>query len=249
MSASGLYGSSRACAAIVAYADCYLGAAVEDVIHAHLAAAPQRLRGVRIHAHWDPEFNLGPKRKLPEALRIPAFREGFARIAPLGLSCDVLVFQTQLLDLADLAQAFPETSIILNHVGMPLGAGRFSGRQREEFEVVRRGVQRLVRCPNVWMKVGGLGMKEIGLGLWGRAPADSEEVAAAYRPYVDLCLQTFGPSRCMFESNFPVDRPSASYAVLWNAFKRLATGYSAAEKRELFAGTARRAYRLNPQPE
>jgi predicted TIM-barrel fold metal-dependent hydrolase len=248
MSASGLYGPARACAAIVAYADCHLGAKVEEVLHAHLAAAPTRLRGVRVHAHWDPEFDLGPKRKLPGALRLPEFREGFAKLAPLGLSCDVLVFQTQLLDLVDLAQAFPETAIILNHVGMPLGEGRFRGRLKEQFEVVRRGVLALAHCPNVWMKVGGLGMREMGLGLWNRQPAaSSAEVAAAYRPYVELCLQAFGPSRCMFESNFPVDRPSAGYVVLWNAFKRLAAGYSGPEKRELFAGTARRAYRLTEQ--
>jgi predicted TIM-barrel fold metal-dependent hydrolase len=221
---------------------------VEEVLHAHLSAAPARLRGVRVHAHWDPEFDLGPKRKLPGALGLPVFREGFAKIAPLGLSCDVLVFPTQLPDLVDLAHAFPDSRIILNHVAMPLGEGRFRSTRNEQFEAVRTGVQSLARCPNVWMKVGGLGMREIGLGMWNRQPpASSEELASAYRPYVELCLQSFGPFRCMFESNFPVDRPSGSYAVVWNAFKRLASGYSSEEKRELFGGTARRAYRLSIQ--
>jgi predicted TIM-barrel fold metal-dependent hydrolase len=155
------------------------------------------------------------------------------------------LFHPQLPLLTDLARSFPATTIILNHVGAPLGVGPYAGRRAEIFDEWRKSLAELARCPNVVVKVGGLGMLFFGFGFEHRdVPASSDELAAAWRPYVETCIDTFGHDRCMFESNFPVDKQSCSYATLWNAFKRIAAGCSTAEKSALFFGTANRIYRL-----
>ena len=156
-------------------------------------------------------------------------------------------YHTQLDQVADLARAFPGTRIVLDHVGGPIGIGRFAGRRDEVYADWCRAIDRIAACANVVVKLGGLAMRLGGFSFHrGAEPPPSEELAAAWRPYVDRCIQSFGPDRCMFESNFPVDKGSCSYAVLWNAFKRLAQGYTAAEKAALFSETARKAYRLPP---
>lgn len=247
MSASGIYGDIRACAGIVGHADLTLGARVREVLEAHLAAGGGRFRGVRQSASYDadPEV-LGPlARQGPELYRRAEFREGFAQLAPLGLSFDAWMLEPQLPDVIDLATAFPDTSIILDHVGTPLGIGSYSGRRDERFGVWRDNIRELARRPNVNVKVGGLAMVFPGFpSLLADPPAPSEQLAAEWKPYVETCIEAFGAERCMFESNFPVDILSCDYAVLWNAFKRLAAGASAEEKAALFAGTARRIYRL-----
>jgi predicted TIM-barrel fold metal-dependent hydrolase len=182
----------------------------------------------------------------PGLLGQAKYREGFARLAPLGLSYDAWLFHTQLGELVELAQSFPETTIVLNHCGGPIGVGSYAARRQEVVELWRRGIGALAKCGNVYVKVGGLGTAVIGFDVYDRRiPASSEELALAWRVYIEPCIQTFGPNRCMFESNFPVDKRSFSYAVMWNAFKRLAEPYSAEERRALFAGTAATAYRLN----
>jgi len=248
MSASGIYGDVRACAGIVGHVDLRLGAAVEDVLRAHLAAAPARFRGIRqIAAYDDDALVLGPLAgRVPAGLyRDRSFREGFAALARLGLSFDAWLLEPQLPDLIDLARAFPETTIVLDHVGTPLGIGAYAGRREERFAVWRQNVETLARSPNVVVKLGGLAMPFPGFP-WSYTdrPRSSEELAAAWRPYIDVCIQAFGPARAMFESNFPVDGFSCGYDVLWNALKRTAAGYSAAEKTALFSGTATRVYRL-----
>jgi predicted TIM-barrel fold metal-dependent hydrolase len=172
-------------------------------------------------------------------------REGFARLHPLGLSFDAWMYHTQLGELADLARAFPETPIVLNHVGGSIGIGPYAGHRDEVFAVWRAGIEELARCPNVHVKLGGLGMRLFGFDLHqGDMPPSSEQLAAAWRPYVETCIAAFGANRAMFESNFPVDKGGGSYHVFWNAFKRIAAGCSAAEKAALFSGTASRFYRL-----
>ena len=180
---------------------------------------------------------------------LAAFRAGFARLAPLGLSFDAWLFFTQIGELTALARAYPETPIVLDHVGGPLGVGAYAGRRDEVFGRWAVAIRDLATCPNVCVKLGGLGMAGAGLDLHARPePPSSEALAAAWRPYMETCIEAFGAARCMFESNFPVDKGMCGYAVLWNAFKRLAAGASATEKAALFSGTAVRAYRLDRLP-
>ena len=143
-------------------------------------------------------------------------------------------------------RAFPDTTIIVNHCGGPLGIGPYAGKHDEMYPAWKAGTQELAKCPNLYMKLGGLANPFFSGLSFRNLPAapSSQQLADAFRPYVEVCIQAFGPDRCMFESNFPADKESCSYPVLWNAFKRLAAGYSAAEKQAMFSGTATRAYRL-----
>ena len=249
MSASGGYGTVRACAGIVGHADLHrLGAAVEPVLQAHLRAGGGRFRGVRNSSVWDGDAAIvsvpvPPPRGLLDDAR---FREGFARLGPLGLSFDAWLYHPQIGELAALTRAFPDTTIVLDHVGGPLGIGAYKDRRDEVFEVWRDAIRDIARCPNVNVKLGGLGMKIMGFGFEEKhRPPSSEELARQWRPYLETCIDAFGTGRAMFESNFPVDKQSCSYAVLWNAFKRFAAKYSEAEKHALFVGTACRVYRID----
>jgi predicted TIM-barrel fold metal-dependent hydrolase len=246
-SASGKYGPARLCAGIVGYADLSVGAAVGRVLEAMVAAGGGRFRGIRyISATHPDQREWGSLVERPEGmLRDPRVREGFARLAPLGLSFDAWMYHTQLPELVDLARAFPETRIVLDHVGGPIGLGRHTGRRDEVFAEWRARIRELAACPNVHVKLGGLGMRMFGFGFHERdMPPSSEDLAAAWRPYVETCIEAFGPDRAMFESNFPVDKGSCGYVPLWNAMKRIAAGCSAAEKTALFSGTAKKFYRL-----
>ena len=247
MSASGVYGDMRACAGIVGHADLLLGEAVTEVLEAHVQAGGGRFRGVRHGAAWDanPEV-LGPlNRRFQGMMSDERFRRGFAQLAPLDLSFDAWLLEPQLPELIDLARAFPQTRIILDHVGTPLGIGAYAGRREERFEVWRENIRTLATCTNVVVKLGGLGMVFCGFpSVLSDPPAPSSQLADEWRPYMETCIEAFGADRCMFESNFPVDLVSCSYASLWNAFKIIAAGASADEKAALFSGTARRVYRL-----
>jgi predicted TIM-barrel fold metal-dependent hydrolase len=247
MAASGTYGKTQICAGIVGYADLTLGAAVEKVLEAMIAAGGGRFRGIRfITATHPDQSDWGSPVRRPESLLMDTrVREGFARLAPLGLSFDAWMYHTQLGELVDLARAFPETQIVLDHVGGPIGLGRYAGKRDEVFAEWSGRIRELAGCPNVHVKLGGLGMRMFGFDLHTRElPPSSEELAAAWRSYIETCVAAFGPERAMFESNFPVDKGSCSYAALWNAFKRITAGCSAAEKAALFRGTATRFYRL-----
>lgn len=249
MSASGGYGPSRVAAGIVAHADLCLGAAVRPVLEAHLRAGGGRLRGVRYSAVWhpDPAARGSLARPAPYVLRDPAFRAGFAELAPLGLSFDAWIYHTQIPEVVELARCFPETSIVLNHVGGVIGIGPYADRRDETRAEWLASLHALADCPNVSVKLGGLGMRLFGFDFTQRElPPSSRELAQAWGPYIQPCLQLFGPERCMFESNFPVDKGSFPYGVLWNAFKRLASGcgLTAAQKQAVFSGTASRIYRL-----
>jgi L-fuconolactonase len=250
MSASGLYGESRLCAGIVGFADFLLGAPVERVLEAHLRAAGDRFKGIRNSSVWDEDASVKTvPGEIPRGLLLDrAFREGFARLRPHGLTFDAWLFHHQIPDLTDLAKAFPGINIVLNHIGGPIGINAYANKREEVTRLWRDNIDALAKCPNVYMKLGGLGMNVMGFGFDDpkkhAAPVSSEVLAAAWRPAIEHCIGAFGVERCMFESNFPVDKRSCSYAVLWNAFKRLAKNYSAAEKAALFSETARRFYRL-----
>ncbi|MHB1133105.1 MAG: amidohydrolase family protein [Chloroflexota bacterium] len=247
MSASGKYGPTRICAGIVGHADLRLGAAVQEVLEAHLRAGGGRFRGIRHIAAWDADPSIiNPNHVPPPGLLADkAFREGFGSLAPLGLTFDTWLYHPQIPELTDLARAFPDTPIAVNHVGGPVGLGPYAGRREEIFADWRAAMQELAHCPNVVVKLGGLGMKIGAFGFeQGAEPPSSETLAAAWRPYIETCLEAFGSKRCMFESNFPVDKGSYHYAAYWNACKRLARGASAEEKADLFQRTAARFYRI-----
>jgi L-fuconolactonase len=249
MTASGGYGTTQVCAGIVGYADLSLGAPVEKVLEAQITAGGGRFRGIRFIAATHPDqTQWGSMVSRPAGLLLnQGVREGFARLAPLGLSFDAWLYHTQLGDLVDLARAFPATQIVLDHVGGPIGLGRYTGKRDEVFADWQARIRELAACPNVHIKLGGLGMRMFGFDVHTREmPPSSEELAAAWRPYIEACIAAFGPERAMFESNFPVDKGSCGYQMLWNAFKRIAAGCSATEKAALFSATATKFYRLGP---
>lgn len=247
MAASGRYGETRACAGIVGFADLQLGADVAEVLRAHIAAGNGRFKGIRHAAGWDASDTIRKSHTNPPPglMADKSFRAGFAELKPLGLSFDAWFYHPQIPELTDLARAFPEQPIVLDHLGGPLGIGPYAGRRDEVFNTWRKSIRELAVCPNVSLKLGGLGMKISGFDFHkAERPPSSEQLAAAWRPYVETAIEAFGATRCMFESNFPVDKVSASYALYWNAFKRLAAGASAVEKAALFHDTAVRFYRL-----
>lgn len=238
---------TRFCAGIVAHADLALGDAVDAVLDAHQAIAPDRFRGIRHLAAWDDDPAVHLEFINPHAgiLDDPAFHRGARRLAARSLSLDTWIYHPQLPALARFARAVPELQIVLDHVGMPVGIGRYAGRRAEVFEGWRDGIGALSECPNVAVKLGGMVMPITGFDWHTRSvPAGSEELAAGTREYYLTVIDAFGPDRCMFESNFPMDREAAAYNVLWNAAKRLAAGFSDSEQDALFRQTAARIYRL-----
>ncbi len=247
MSASGLYGPARVCAGIVGFADLTQGDRIQPLLEGHLRAS-SRFRGIRHCSVWDADTTIkSTPMDFPKALLLDwRFREGFALLSRYGLSFDSWNYHTQIPELTDLARSFPDTKIILDHIGAPLAIGVYANKHAEVFANWRTNIRELAACPNAFVKLGGMGMHVFNFNFEQRdVPPSSSDLAESWRPFVETCIEAFGPERCMFESNFPVDKRSCSYAVLWNAFKRLAEGYSAAEKTELFSGTAKRVYRLS----
>jgi predicted TIM-barrel fold metal-dependent hydrolase len=246
MAASGRYGKLRACVGIVSLADLNLGTAVGEVLDEHMRLS-RRFRGIRHAASWDAsdEVRNAHTRPFEGMLADRKFREGFAELGKRKLTFDAWLYFHQIPELTDLARAFPETTIIFDHFGGPLGIGPYTGKQDEIFPRWQKDVAELARCPNVVAKLGGIVMPINGFGFHRQPrPATSDEVVAATGRYHHHAIEVFGASRCMFESNFPVDKQSVSYAVLWNAFKKMARGASAGEKADLFHDSAVRAYRL-----
>ena len=247
MFASGILGKSRPCAGIVGQADLMLGSRVEPVLVAHLRAGGDRFRGIRHITTWDADASIrNPDYPAPPGLLADrTFREGIAVLGKLGLSFDAAAYHPQIGEVADLAGAFPDLRIVLNHAGYPLGIGVYRDKRSEVFSRWAASMRALAAHPNVYVKIGGLGMRYMGLGFAEQSdPPSSETVAATCRPFVETCIEAFGPSRSMFESNFPVDKVSYSYQVFWNACKRIVQKASPAEKADLFANTAMRCYRL-----
>ena len=235
-------GSARLCAAIVGWADLLLGDAVRPVLEAHAEAGQSRFRGVRSRPTWHDDPAVHPSRDgRAGLLREPAAHTAVRALGRMGLSLDIWVYQTQLDDVEHLAAACPDTVLVLNHCGGPL----FAGQQADVFGEWRARLQRVAAFPNVRLKLGGLAMPRMGFGFeLADRPVSSERMAQAWKPWIDACIDAFGVDRCLFESNFPVDKVGCSYGVLWNAFQRIAQGYSTADRDALFAGTAARTYRI-----
>jgi predicted TIM-barrel fold metal-dependent hydrolase len=248
MSESGAYGNTRICEGIVGTADLTLGADVERVLDAHIKAAGGRFRGIRHIVAWTEDAVLMNPNYAPPAHQLgnENFREGLRQLGRMGLTFDAWLYHPQIDELTAAAKACPDTMIVLDHVGGPLGASTFSGKRDEVFPVWAKSIRALAECPNVHVKLGGLGMRINGFRHEDEdMPPTSELLAKTWTPYFDTCIEAFGASRCMFESNFPVDKGSYSYQVYWNACKRYAGNAAASEKADLFAGTAARFYKLS----
>jgi len=247
-SASGGYGETRVATGIVGSANLRLGDRVAAVLEAQIAASPQRFRGIRHRAAWaDRTVVPNQRADAPEHILLdPDFRKGYAHLRTYGLSFEGWLYHTHIDDLTDLAKAFPDTTIIFNHLGGPIGVGNYTGRRDEVFAAWKPAVAELATCPNVVAKVGGIQMVVNGYGWHERdRPPGSDQLLEANRDWYNYTIDQFGPDRCMFESNFPVDKASCSYTVLWNAFKRLSSGYSSVERSALLHDTASRIYRLD----
>jgi predicted TIM-barrel fold metal-dependent hydrolase len=247
MSASGLYGKARIAAGIIGTADLRLGDAVGAVLDAQIAAGGGRFRGIRRSAAQDSDPAVPKHRTNPpeHLLARDDFRKGFAQLAPRKLTFEAWCYYRQIPDVTSLARAFPDTTIILNHFGGPLGVGSYAGKAKDVFTEWRTHITELATCPNVVAKLGGINMEVNGFGWHEKPkPPSSQELCDATRNYYEFTIEKFGPDRCMFESNFPVDMVTCSYTVLWNSFKRLTAEYSASDKAKLFHDTAARVYRL-----
>ena len=242
--ASGKHGHTKIAAAIVGHADLKLGDRVAPVLEA-MQAASARFRGIRHAAGWDATPELA-QRDIQGVMTTPQYRAGARVLAKMGLTLDNSIYHTQLDELAALARAVPELTIVLNHIGGLVRVGPYANRDNEVLADWRRGIAAVATSPNVVLKLGGVGQKRFGFDWLTRAkPIGSEELAQALAPLMHYCIEKFGPNRCMFESNFPVDKPSYAYGIVWNAFKRLSKNYSASERAALFHDTAARVYRIS----
>ena len=235
----------RVCQGIVGAAELTLGARVRPVLEAHVQAGQGRFCGVRASAAFDPAPDMGNTIDHPGSYGRDDFRAGVRELTALGLSLDAWVFHTQLGEVTALARACPDTTIIMGHCGGPLGYGPYAGRRDEVFAQWKRSLAELAACPNVNIKLGGMMIRLAAIDyVTLPAPPSSAEIARLWGPYISTCIELFGPQRCMFESNFPVEKLGASWTTLWNAFKRITAGFSSDEQALLFSGTAQRVYRL-----
>jgi predicted TIM-barrel fold metal-dependent hydrolase len=246
MSANGGFGPMKANAGIVGTADLRLGDGVAPVLEAQRAASPSRFRGIRHRAAWPMTRPAGPGQpdQVAHLLLDPTFRAGLRLLRLYGLSFEAWLFHPDIPDVADLARAFPDTTIILNHLGGPILTGEY-GTKEAVFETWKKDITDVATCPNVVMKVGGIQMAVNGFSWHERErPPSSDELIAVNAPWYEHAIEQFGPERCMFESNFPVDRVSCSYTVLWNQFKKLSQGFRPDERAAMLHDTAAAVYRL-----
>jgi L-fuconolactonase len=249
MAASGLYGKCSVAAGIVGWADLQLGARVAPVLEAHMAASPSRFRGIRFSTHWHEDPKVRPGRShhtFRNMLGDSKIREGLACVERLGLSFDAAIFFHQIPEVTDLARAMPGLNIVLGHLGGLLGIGPYAGKRDQVFEEWKKSMAELAVCPNVSVKLGGLANPRYGFGWQNQPkPPTSDQFAEATKRYFLYCIECFGTERCHFESNFPIDKASLSYVVLWNAYKKITKGFSKSERAALFYDTAARVYRLS----
>lgn len=232
---------------ISSFADLTLGDDVQPVLEAHEAAGAGLFRGIRHAVAWHKSDQIpNGHTNAPEHLMYDSgYRQGFQKLGEMGYVFDAWLMHPQLPDLAALCEAHPDTPVVLDHIGAPMGIGPYAGKRAEVIAEWRPHMAKLAESTNVSVKIGGIGMARYGAG-WEKnpLPPSSEELADYWGDELRFCIDTFGPSRCMFESNFPVDRSSCNYVTLWNALKIVGAGYSDSEQDELFFGTANRFYSL-----
>jgi predicted TIM-barrel fold metal-dependent hydrolase len=244
MSNSGEFGNARACDVMFGNVDLTLGGAVEPILEQHIEASGGRFRGVRLSSGWHADDKIGNVAAQPQLLLDPRVNEAVAVVKRLGLSLDCWLYHPQIDEVAQLADAHPDLTIILNHVGSPILGGPYRGKTDDVFKQWKAAIIRLGKRDNVFVKLGALPIRMPSYEGDRSLPPSSQEVAAAWQPWMETCIEAFGPARSMYESNFPVQKRWCSYQVCWNAFKRISAGASAAEKTDLFAGAAARAYRM-----
>lgn len=246
-SASGIYGPTRVAAGIVGTMDWRRGAGVAEILDQHITLGSGRFRGIRVGATWDASSDVENHRtEPPQGLYSDTvFRDAFAELAKRDLSFEAWCYHPQIPGLADLARAHPDNRIVLDHFGGPIGIGPYADKKDEVFEEWKANLADLATCENVVAKLGGLNMEVNGFD-WHKnpKPPTSEELCEATRPYFEYTIEQFGPERCLFESNFPVDKLSCSYMVCWNSFKRLTANYSSNEKALMYHDVAKRVYKL-----
>jgi predicted TIM-barrel fold metal-dependent hydrolase len=245
-SESGMYGPTRMCAAIVGSLDPFLGDGVQPVLEAHLRAGGGRFRGIRLRTAHDPSPEVHLLPTPAGVLSDPRTHAAIARIGLAGLSLDLWCFHTQMQEVIAVCRAFPDITMVIDHIAGPIGIGPYRGRQEEVIADWRRSIRTLAALPNTVMKIGGLGMRFTGFDFHLRdEPPGSDELVRVWSPYVETCIDAFGPGRCIFESNFPVDKAMFGYAVMWNAFKKIAARYTRAEAAAMLCGNAARVYRID----
>jgi predicted TIM-barrel fold metal-dependent hydrolase len=237
-------GAGAAICGIVSSADLRLGDELDEVLAAHEAAGRGLFRGIRQRTNHDPLVSEEHDAE-QGIMRDARFIEGMRHLAAGGYTFDAWNFHCQIPELVEVARAVPEITIVSNHLAGPVGVGPYAVDRRASMQEWRGLVSKLAACPNVVMKLGGVGMHVFGIS-WDERPQPpmSTEVAHGWRDDIRWCIDVFGPQRCMFESNYPVDGLGIGYAVLWNAFKLIAADQSPADKAALFHDTARRVYRL-----
>jgi L-fuconolactonase len=249
MCASGVYGECQACTAIVGHADLRLGDRVAELLDRALELAPDRFRGVRQISIDDPSeapYRFITNRPPRGVMQHQDFRTGFGHLVKRGLTFDAALFHHQLQDVIDLADAFPEATIILNHCGHMMALGMDEQTRADTIRKWRTLMFEVAHRSNVYCKVGGLGLPFWGFGFGDRQdPVGYLELAAAWRPFVETSIEAFGPERCMMESNYPPDGRSAGFVPLWNALKHIVRAASNEDKAALFHGTAAKVYRIN----
>lgn len=239
--------------AIVGHADLRLGTAVNEVLIAHEQAGGGLFRGIRhgtnVSSH--PDVKTGHHAPIPGLMGDATFRQGLATLADMGYSFDAWLYFDQLDELADMARAVPHCPIVLDHLGGPLGVGGYAVMRDQMIAHWRAAMTEVATCPNVVLKIGGIGMEHYFGNDWSMQPRPpgSEEVASYWADMVRWAIDAFSPERCMFESNFPVDRQTLPYTVLWNAFQILGSQYDEEERAALFFGTGAKAYRIDPAPD
>ena len=246
-SASGIYGDSRVAAGIIGYANLKLGNDVRAILEKLLAASPNRFRGIRHRVAWDldPQFSSSSSRNQGNELTLHEFRTGASVLSSMGLIFEGLVFHPQLFELARFAKSLPELTIVLNHIGGLLRTGGYAGRDSEVIPLWKDGISAVAECPNIVIKLGGMGMPNVGFDWHERdRPIGSQQLADDMAPYIEHCIRAFSPQRCMFESNFPVDKVSYSYNVMYNAFKLLTKKFSNEERNAMLHDNAVKLYQL-----
>ena len=247
MSASGLYGKTRVSAGIVGTVNLNLGKNVNKILEKHIELSGERFKGIRVGATWDESHDVVNHRTNPRQGMFyeKKFREGFAQLENYDLSFEAWCYHPQIPDVTDLARTYPNNRIVLDHLGGPIGIGPYRTRKKIVFREWKKNIAELALCENVVVKLGGLNMEVNGYN-WHRkkVPPTSEELFESTRSYLEYAIEKFGPDRCLFESNFPVDKMSCSYVVCWNSFKRLTANYSKDEKLKLYSDNARRIYKL-----
>ena len=249
VAASGVYGDCRACAGIVGYADLRLGDEVAQLLDRAMELAPERFRGIRQCTNFstnEAPYRFITNRPPRDAMQHPGFRAGFAQLAKRGLTFDAAMFHHQLQDVVDLADAFPESTIVVNHCGHALAMELDDQGRTAVFRQWRDLMKKVASRPNVYCKVGGMGLPMWGFRLEERHdPIGYLELAKIWRPWVESSIEAFGPARCMMESNYPPDGRSAGFVPLWNALKHIVRAASPDDKAAMFHGTAAKVYRLS----